>query len=274
MLPQVSENLHSILIAIGLFLLGYAIYEYTKTFKEHDEVKTTVYDLHGRLDSVRIEKKINRIESDHSLMNLYERQGIKGGISIDDTAFIQKVNLLPVSSKIKDSLELIYLQYRHKVKALSIIQKNTMAKHQYLNYIRNKPMAYILTCLLICLCGFGIFFLGYYGIQKQQLLRDRILMHQQTSLSVDVVRCQSCGKRFSSMVRYGKEKNGKLSKSFCNSCYHNGKFTEPDLTFVQMKNRSLYSDDVSFFKRRKVARILKKLDRWNDDHYEDIFDRL
>ncbi|GKQ42479.1 hypothetical protein RD055328_04020 [Companilactobacillus sp. RD055328] len=76
--------------------------------------------------------------------------------------------------------------------------------------------------------------------------------------------CQSCG------MPLTKENLAAGSKMYCNMCYENGKFIEPDITLEEMKARGIKgiedgNDGVikKFFIKASYPMMLKKLKRWN-----------
>jgi hypothetical protein len=46
--------------------------------------------------------------------------------------------------------------------------------------------------------------------------------------------CQSCGMPMSKPEDFGINTDGSASKEYCNFCFQNGKFTDPNITMQQM----------------------------------------
>jgi hypothetical protein len=122
---------------------------------------------------------------------------------------------------------------------------------------------------LIALLGSLFFILGYYGIYHEQSVKDKILVNQQRNLQISHTRCQSCGKFFSSMIKHGHERDNSESKSFCNGCYENGQFTEPDITFSAIERRALDTIERTKKESRQLSKLLRNLERWRIDTYSD-----
>lgn len=66
-----------------------------------------------------------------------------------------------------------------------------------------------------------------------------------------------------------KENLAAGSESYCNMCYVNGKFIEPEITFEEMKARGLKGIENSndgvikkFFLKASYPMMLKKVKRW------------
>ncbi len=47
--------------------------------------------------------------------------------------------------------------------------------------------------------------------------------------------CQSCGMPLENGSKAGTEADGSKSSKYCNLCYENGEFKEPDITLEDMK---------------------------------------
>lgn len=46
--------------------------------------------------------------------------------------------------------------------------------------------------------------------------------------------CQSCGRLIHEVADCGRETDGSINENYCDRCYREGKFTEPELTRWQM----------------------------------------
>lgn len=51
---------------------------------------------------------------------------------------------------------------------------------------------------------------------------------------MEMMVCQSCGMPLDNNSVLGTEKNGELSKEYCNYCYDNGEFLKPNETLEEM----------------------------------------
>ena len=78
--------------------------------------------------------------------------------------------------------------------------------------------------------------------------------------------CQSCGMPMSSDEQGGgTEADGSKSLKYCSHCYQAGRFTIPDLTVEQMKDRVRGKmKEIGFpgFMAGLFTRRIPKLDRW------------
>jgi hypothetical protein len=77
--------------------------------------------------------------------------------------------------------------------------------------------------------------------------------------------CQSCGMPLKDKNK-GTEKDGSLSNLYCDLCYENGAFKDPDLTLEQMQKICIQAMRNMHFPKFMATRIAKKqlpqLRRW------------
>jgi hypothetical protein len=80
--------------------------------------------------------------------------------------------------------------------------------------------------------------------------------------------CQSCGMPMSRDEKGGgTEADGSKSAMYCSHCYENGRFTLPDITVEQMKERvkdKLVEFGFPRFVTGLFTRKISKLKRWNN----------
>lgn len=78
--------------------------------------------------------------------------------------------------------------------------------------------------------------------------------------------CQSCGMPLKRDPKGGGTySDGARSHVYCSDCYVAGRFTRPDITVDEMKNRSaakLHQRGFPLFLARLMVRNLHKLERW------------
>lgn len=81
-------------------------------------------------------------------------------------------------------------------------------------------------------------------------------------------KCQSCGMPLNKDHNNGTEADGSMSTKYCNLCYQNGQFTEPNITLEEMQIKcakafkEVHPFMVIFFGKSYVKSI-PKLERWN-----------
>ena len=77
--------------------------------------------------------------------------------------------------------------------------------------------------------------------------------------------CQSCSMPISKDEAKGTEKDGSLSRDYCNNCYKAGTFTQPDLAMDEMTvivRSKMAEMGVPKIFARMFSRKIPKLKRW------------
>lgn len=191
MIPQIPDNFYRILLAIGLFLIGYSFYQCKNINLTFKEIQKSNSNISGIIDSVRFENKLQIVLSNRSITNLLEGHKFESPVSINDSTFLQRT-YSPVNNKnVKDSILVIYIEYLQKAKTYAMLlihyKNEKQAITNELEEYNTSKWTYYLTALL----GSVFFILGYYGIYNEQSIKDTILIHQQRNLHISHSRCQS-----------------------------------------------------------------------------------
>jgi len=118
--------------------------------------------------------------------------------------------------------------------------------------------------------GFVIFVLGIGMWIKKEEQESEILIRQNLDKPTYSRICQSCGRKFDSLIIHGTESNGTPNYHFCKTCYTNGSFIEPGLTLEQLTVKTQNEMLTAKIKRSTINRVIKvlaTLDRWKANHY-------
>lgn len=267
MIPQLPDNLNRIILGIGLFLIGYGFYQ----FQHHDAaVKAsgkTALDLAAVLDSIGLENRIQTLVANKRVANLMDRHGLAAPLSIDDNSF-HVTTFAPIAVKtLKDSVLDVMIAYMHTSKTFESqkgrAERELLAVAGEIDVHTRAKWGH----LSLALTGMIFFFLGGFGLAKDEYRKDALLMQQHRHSGH--TRCQSCGKLFSAMVRFGRECEGTPSAAFCSGCYENGQFTEPDITFAEVEQRALKNVPRTLKEELELSQLLRRLERWRQDAYRE-----
>lgn len=98
-----------------------------------------------------------------------------------------------------------------------------------------------------------------FGIAILILSMVKYFNDSENILEKNYINCQSCGNKFSSMVMYGKYSDGKYNKAFCDKCYNNGEFIDPDFNINQY---IIKQSKNNLFRKFKLKIRYAKLERW------------
>ncbi len=79
--------------------------------------------------------------------------------------------------------------------------------------------------------------------------------------------CQSCGMPLKKDKKWGgSEKDGRLSKMYCSSCYQNWEFTRPNISLEEMKKLvdNVLKKEMKWWKifRWLAINQIPRLERW------------
>ena len=79
--------------------------------------------------------------------------------------------------------------------------------------------------------------------------------------------CQSCGEKFSGIKNYGNNSDKMPNYSFCDKCYTDGKFVNPEMTIEEIlteENKKNYNKNFSLL---TFENYIRNLERWNSKKY-------
>ncbi|AVH75387.1 zinc ribbon domain-containing protein [Weissella koreensis] len=82
--------------------------------------------------------------------------------------------------------------------------------------------------------------------------------------------CQSCGMPIEHLEDFGTNSNGIRNREYCNYCFENGKFNDPNLTIDDMIKINLdgldHNPNIGYLKRFVLKKMypknLAKMKRW------------
>ncbi len=120
---------------------------------------------------------------------------------------------------------------------------------------------------LILLYGGEAFAVIGFGLWYDKIQKPLNITEQNKLLSEDQWQsnCQSCYMTIRLMSERATESDGKFKRSYCNNCYQNGNFVEPNLSFAQAHERLIDEFKKRNYDRLRVyvqSRKLKKCIRW------------
>lgn len=255
-IPSIPDNVNKILIFFGIALI---LYSFNKFETSKSEFKNRLNILDSKIDSIEIvynllDKKTNdkQLKINHlfnklkkDTLNKNEFQNIKNEIIIINQSLNNEIN---------NMLNLLNIQ--------QITIKN---KEKEIKEHRNDD---IFNLFFIFLIGLLFTYQGINDLTVHQKIQDKILKSQIYEKPFYYDNCQSCGKKFNSIVHYSKNADGTINYSFCKECYSLGAFTEPNLNLATYINRiesTEYYKNISYIKKMNIKIKIKQLDRWNED---------
>lgn len=266
---NIPDKLYKLLTLIGLILIGYSFYntefieqKYFSEIDKHREIKDSLL-----LSEMIIKnEKETLIKISNSLSKKYD---VKNPITYSDsTVSFNRILSGPKNDlAVSDSLNNLWNDYLTNSFKLDLISKKLEFSKKYLDEEENLKKAYFDNYNEIRNFGFFIFLLGIllWSADIPALQKDRKLIKQGDKIYSF---CQSCGKKFSSVLKYGTNKDKSKNYAFCNCCYKKGKFTNPNLTKEEFIETSMESiKKRNWLYKRILKNRLNDLERWSENIY-------
>jgi len=264
MIPAIPDTLSKLILAIGIFLIGYSFFA---TQSEYKEYSTNFEKNKSQIDSLSDKQEINEYKLkilNEKAKDLSSQYGVKNPLKIKDSLVIFEEILTGSKNDIRVNGELKRLwedyknadfYFKHDLKKFNRLNSSLKELN---NDHNNDTELYNLFLILGILCGF----LGFLTLSIEEIKKERIFEYE------NVLFCQSCAKKFYSPVQRAKYNDGEINKLYCCECFSNDKFTDETLTADIIYKRCLSH----FKKTTKLSRFLlkvkvNKLHRWFNSPY-------
>jgi hypothetical protein len=269
MIPQIPDNIIKLVIAIGLFLIGYgSIKSELNTdlsLKESDQYSNIIstYNDHGaQYDMMRqqLAEKSNELSMRYKVKSPYYLKdstyrfdhvvsGNKGSVFVND--LINKDFFKIEQFKFNLDRELERVNRAKKIsKIKSVIYDIT--KDEYSNLF---DVGVLLT--IIGLIGLASAQIAEINQKDSEIQSNKRKLH-----------CQSCAKRFNSMVQNAKFNDGQINPYYCAECFTNNQFTNSALTKDLVLSNYLTTKKIKDMISKQIAKSkIQNLLRWREGPY-------
>lgn len=269
-IPSLPDNSPRIIMLIGITLIIISSY----LVLTHDSKMESLYDkrdhLSDTLDILEFESTVRleeMLDKDSFFSKKFSRNRLIS-VSKDSIDYTLTRTILgdSVSLVQTDSIK----KYWEAWKISQDKQRIFLKKITNLNTrIKDEDNASMLTLSLILLAlGVIYFSYGLRVLEKREANNNQLILRQNAGMPLVHERCQSCGKKFSSMVSYGTNLDQTINYSFCKECYNEGDFIEPNISLNEMRikvERDLL--DLSRRRKKRITKSLEYLERWKKDRY-------
>ncbi|MFD2961322.1 MULTISPECIES: zinc ribbon domain-containing protein [Olivibacter] len=266
MMPTIPDNVYKILVAIGLFIVGYSQIQSDK-LDEKFAVTNSEYSKY--LDSLHEESRKADDMKDELLYEsdiLSTRNGVKNPIKETDSLllFTRVISKNKNETAVSDSLAPKFRVYKRVNKHLGASLKDHEFKKKFFELERQSRDIRKDIYLYLQFIGLSVALIGFIQLLYIQMTNDRKLMYEVRN-TIGPIRCQSCARRFTAVRPKGKNKDGSYNQNFCMDCYTEGEFTEPNLTFKEVYTRTKNGLSISYriLFSAYLYFIIKNLDRWS-----------
>lgn len=266
---NIPDKISKLFVLIGVILIGYSFYDNDNSEKNYF---TKIDKLNELKDSSAVCGLISKEKMENIKLvseNLSIKYDVKDPIVENGDSTITFRRTLVGNEQqilVSDSINKLwekykYFKFREKLMDEKITRYSAVLKDE-----KALNKSYHDANGVLQKAGFILFFIGLFiwVIDSPDGEKD-ILVNLQDKLYSN---CQSCGKKFTSSRKYGKEIDSSNNLAFCEDCYNEGKFTNSELTkeeFIEKANEEIKNKN--WLAKWILKNRFKNLERWNRNQY-------
>ena len=267
-IPSLPDHISKIILAIGIALTAFAGIKNIELLDKQQAVYSRMYAISDSIskNQWQIQHKREKLINTSRYLSLANK--ITNPIEWKDSAFHfnEAVNVSGSieQKRIHDSIVKMFFTTIDEMQYLRYTNKSLIDTYEQLKLEEDRLERYLdfaMTCIYV---GLALFMLGVIGVIQLNSVQEELQQRQLSEKPKYYQRCQSCGRKYSSMLLNGKNADGSMNPAFCTQCFDNGSFTEPDLTVNDMVRK--LEPELSVYNRIRRSDIIydiKRLERWN-----------
>lgn len=265
----VPDKLHKFLVLIGSILVAFIYFQKENVYKEYENR----IDSNNRfIDSIEVQIKKLEFESKEMVKyanSLSLKHNVENPLKQDKKLNLEFSRVLKGSESevmVSDSIQKYWNKYgKNEAETSLLIEKSKIIderlneEREYKNDKIENLNSYENIGMFFLVIGLLMWIFIEFPVNNEEIEHYSKKIEDRTYRE-----CQSCGNRFTSLRKYGKEITGENNYAFCSSCYENGKFTNEELTFEDVVNdikKKIKKKD--WIERTIILNRIKKLERWN-----------
>lgn len=267
-IPLLPDKAYKLLIYLGVGLLIYC-WLFGQNQSEQYEKKRIEFNV-----------EIKKLENEQKYLNLdlkeiskeadvlSRKYSIENPLNVSDSGYIFNRTLRGSKTEVRISDSIATLLQKYNFKQTEISKKNDQLgiKKYELESLSESISSMNSSLILYVVLGFTFTIVGIISWDFKDEADSKLLMRLNLDKPTFSNLCQSCGKKFNSMIKYGKEKDSSFNYHFCRDCYSDGEFTNQELTKDEIKDKR--KNEMIAKGRKKisikiVSMQIDNLDRWN-----------
>lgn len=265
-IPTIPDNSNKIFLIISIIIM-YLVYVKVDNNITYISNKTREINDEIRNLNVEIRKANNEIDLFYEEAEIYSRAN---GIENPDNYTILSYNSDNLSEKEKKDEQHLYdLSQKNRRKSIELksLQEKIEYKKDELHKIKinDRKTYYIL--IIVTLCAILLFYHGLKSLIKENKLEYSLKNSQKFNSNYYCSNCQSCGKKFNSLVKHAKNSSNEINNSFCTTCMKHDSFTKKYSSVEDVIKEVNSNKKIDKFRKTRIINDIKKLDRWNNDPY-------
>ncbi|ESU20209.1 hypothetical protein FEDK69T_30240 [Flavobacterium enshiense DK69] len=266
---NIPDKISKLLVLIGVILIGYSFYNSGDVEKNYF---AKIDNFNQLKDSSSISQLVLKDKLENIKLvaeNLSIKYGTENPISLDKDSLVTFNRTLSggkFESFVSDSINKLWIEYkRHEFKN-EIIDKKIERYSTRLDEEKKLKDSYFKLNTELENIGFILFIIGIFlWMLDEPDEKKKELINLNEKLYPF---CQSCGKKFTSVRKYGKEIDSTDNLAFCEECYNDGKFTNDEITkeeFIEKSNIEI--KDKNWLVKKILKSRFQNLERWNKNKY-------
>jgi hypothetical protein len=269
--PNLPDNIHKFLLIAGLVLIVYSFFEYQKTTKNYNSAIDEYHKLADNAEILILENEYALEKMERKANFLSKKYDIENPISNNDTivSFTRKITGTQKELEVSETMNELWNSYTNQKLQLKIEKTKFKRLDKNIKFTKKENSELENFYMFLSFLGASLLYTGYNKWKKEQKNRDTLINYEIIEKGKIFTNCQSCGKTFSSIVKYGLLENLKKQFAFCSNCYDKGKFIE-NLTredFELMKKEAVEKQN-NWFSKRLISQRFDNLERWNENNYK------
>lgn len=267
---NIPDKIYKFFVLAGVFLAAYSFYQIDKEETKYSKKIERYNDI---VDSLTIaiftrNYELNEIGKKADLLS--KRYCVENPIIQKDSTlqFTRKHNGTKQELLVNDSISALWEKHgRYKFK-IKLLEKRGELASKHIDSAKTLKDDSTFSYKSLFNSGLLLLSLGLFLWLIDQPWRFLTTKKQKKQFDKIYTYCQSCGKKFSSILKYGSNKNKDKNYSFCEKCFKNGEFKNKVLTkedvMIDAKEKTKHKN---WFYRKLLENRLSKLERWKENEY-------
>lgn len=253
-LPSIPDNIHKIFLALSLVGLYFSWnYVFNTPDKSVKETENYFKQSEALIDSLNVISY--QMESINAKTLSDSLNKISKGITEEQKEYFKNS-----IREAKHRLAVESSRFEH----YSSLYDSYTANHKLLIHInKSKGLAANITYYV----SMAMFLISvYYMFRRTQIEEELFLSEHRAKMYKPF--CQSCGKRFTSMVKAPVTNEGEKISSFCSNCHDGTDFIDMSMTKEKVYNNIISELSLTQNKdKAKVKKLVNSLERWARTRY-------
>lgn len=263
---SLPDSVAKLLTLIGLAMIIWSTYSFLNARENYEKQRIDFNKLIHTLNNERdfLKRELKDINEDAETYS--KKMALPNPLVISDSGYTFTITYRGNSNVVVLSDTISHLLEKYKSKRKEIDTKDAdLSVQRYALDETGKSFNELQIFLGVSfVLGIFSFWGGFLLWDRSEVTKDSILSRQHIGLPTFSNNCQSCGRKFDSIIKRGTEADLSTNYHYCNECFSNGNFSDPSLTIgsLMLKINANATPRLSKREKRKTEKYLRGLDRW------------